>query len=327
MTTNKRSKVIIGLIASVLTIIGIIYFVDLQEVWLNLEQLSLRTVIIALCVYAGGMGIRAYRWMLIIKLKNKLPIGLVFKGLVYGYMLNQLLPAKAGEFARAEYVHRKSFLGRSFLLGTIAAERVFDMVVVLVFLFVSVAFSDTLITRFQAQWVPIVLVALGTITLVLLMRNVFVIKHATRHLPQKIRIYIDRVLDNLSSSFNVFRSFKTLTITLLLSFLIWLLTCFVFYLIIQDLNITIPLYAYFFIVSAGTFGMIIPSTSANVGVYHAVAMGALMLFMVPKEQALSFAILAHAFDFFPSLFLGGIVFSQKRIIEYSKIKKNDTKDN
>jgi uncharacterized membrane protein YbhN (UPF0104 family) len=85
------------------------------------------------------------------------------------------------------------------------------------------------------------------------------------------------------------------------SIIIWSITLVMFFIIMKDLSISIPFYAYFFIVSAGTFGMIIPSTSANVGVYHAVAMGSLMLFMVPKEQALSFAIIAHAFDFFPNI--------------------------
>jgi len=67
--------------------------------------------------------------------------------------------------------------------------------------------------------------------------------------------------------------------------------------------------------------MIIPSTSASVGVYHAVAMGALMVFMVPKTEALTFAIIAHAFDFLPSVILGAVIFGYGRLIDLSN-KKN-----
>lgn len=42
-------------------------------------------------------------------------------------MLNQLLPAKMGEIGRTEYLTRKSKNSRSFLLGTILVERIFDM--------------------------------------------------------------------------------------------------------------------------------------------------------------------------------------------------------
>lgn len=308
MTRNRHVSLFIGIAISLFATIGILYFVDLNEVWQNLRKLSWEIVMIAIAVYVLGMAVRALRWFLIISIREKVAFYTVFRGLVYGYMLNQLLPAKIGEVARAEYLTRKSTPGRSFLLGTIAAERVFDMVVILLFLGISIVFSETIMSKIQAQWIPVMVIVFGLTALILLLHNVQLLKKITRYLPGKIRSFADRVLDNLADSFNVFKSFKLIFKILLLTLVIWLLTCLVFFLIIQDLDIEVPFYAYLFIVSAGTFGMIIPSTSANVGVYHAVAMGALMLFMVPKAEALSFAILAHAFDFFPAIILGGGIF-------------------
>lgn len=304
MTRNRRLSVFIGIVISLIAVVGILYFVDLNEVWQNLRKLSWEIIAVAIFVYGLGMVVRALRWFLIIAIRQKVSFYTVFKGLVYGYMLNQLLPAKIGEVARAEYLTRKSTPGRSFLLGTIAAERVFDMVVILLFLGISIVFSETIMSKIQAQWISVVVIVFGLTALIFLLHNVHLLKKITRYLPGKARGFTDRVLNNLALSFNVFKSIGSIFKILLLTLLIWLLTCLVFFLIIQDLDIEVPFYAYFFIVSAGTFGMIIPSTSANVGVYHAVAMAALMLFMVPKAQALSFAILAHAFDFFPAIIMG-----------------------
>ncbi len=288
-----------------------------------MRKLSWEIVAIAIIVYIAGMLVRALRWFLIISTRGKVAFYTVFKGLVYGYMLNQLLPAKIGEVARAEYLTRKSTPGRSFLLGTIGAERIFDMVIILLFLGISIVFSETIMSKIQAQWISIALIIVGLGVLIFLLHNVHLLKKLTRFLPAKIKGFVDRVLDSLGESFNVFKSFGSIFKILLLTLLIWLLTCLVFFLIIQDLHIEVPFYAYFFIVSAGTFGMIIPSTSANVGVYHAVAMGALMLFMVPKAEAISFAILAHAFYFFPAIILGVKLFGFSQIRKiYRNAKKN-----
>jgi len=316
--SKKHIKIIVGFFLSLLAIIGIVYFVDLDIVWLNLRKLSWKSIVIISLLYIANIMVRTYRWRLIISTRELIKFNTIFKGIVYGFMLNQLLPAKAGEVARAEYVARNASPGRSFLLGSIVAERIFDMIVIILFLGISVIFSQTIMEKIHSQWIVFLILFIGLIVILLLLNNVNYINKVIRFLPESLRKFIDRVLINIAQSFQVFSSFRLLIRTFLLTLLIWLLTCLVFYIIIQDLEISVPFYTYFFIVSAGTFGMIIPSTSANVGVYHAVAMGALMLFMVPKEQALSFAILAHALDFIPAVVLGlGFI----GISEFKKIIK------
>jgi len=235
--------------------------------------------------------------------------------LVYGYMLNQLLPAKMGEAGRAEYLARNSKLGRSFLLGSIVAERIFDMMVIVLFLAVSVGFSETVKRNIKSNYLFVLLLFVGFIAAFILLYNINIVKNFTHYLPQKAEAFINRIVNNVAKSFSMFNSFKKVALIFIITLIIWSITCLMFFFIINDLGITVPFYAYFFIVSAGTFGMIIPSTSANVGVYHAVAMGALMIFMVQRGQALSFAIIAHAFDFFPSIIMGGIIFGFTRIKE------------
>lgn len=325
MTRNKRVSIIAGLLISLLATAGIVYLVDVHKVWQNLQKISWEIVLLSLFVFFLGMFLRALRWFIIISIRETVPFYTVFKGLVYGYMLNQLLPAKIGEVARAEYITRISKPGRSFLLGTIAVERIFDLVVIMLFLCISVVFSKTIMSKIQAQWLSVVFVFISLITLIYLLRNVYLLKKISVIFPTRVSSFIDRVLDNLGKSFDIFKSIRSLFKVFFLSLFIWLLTCFIFFLIIQDLDINVPFYAYFFIVSAGTFGMIIPSTTANVGVYHAVAMGALMIFMVPKDQALSFAIIAHGLDFLPNVLLGGVVFFYENSYKSIRIKGSNLK--
>jgi uncharacterized protein (TIRG00374 family) len=311
---KKRISIAIGLIISVIAAVVIVRQVDLTVVWKNVIGLSSTTLIVLLLIYLVNMLARAIRWKLIIKHRYNEKVSRVFDALSYGYMLNQILPAKIGEVARAEYLCRKSKNSRSYILGTIAVERVFDLIVIVMFLGVSVLFSETIQDIFNSKWISIILIIAGLFGVIVFLRNLYLLKKITVIFPEKVRTFFDRIVDNIAQSFKVFDSFKQVLIILGMSFGIWLLTSLMFFLIIKEIGIDVPGYAYFFIVSAGTFGMIIPSTSANVGVYHAVAMGALLVFMVPKEQALSFAIIAHAFDFFPALLLGGTVYLKNRLI-------------
>lgn len=63
--------------------------------------------------------------------------------------------------------------------------------------------------------------------------------------------------------------------------------------------------------AGGTLGLLIPSTSGAIGVYHTVAMSILIFLKIDKGIAFAYAEISHAFDFFPSIFIGLIVMVKK----------------
>jgi len=98
------------------------------------------------------------------------------------------------------------------------------------------------------------------------------------------------------------------------SLLIWALTLLSSFLILWGLDIYLQFFGYFFLVAAGVLGLIIPSTSGSIGVFHAVATGALVLLGVESEKALAYAIIAHAFDFFHNVIIGLVVMAYERLL-------------
>lgn len=308
MNNNNKIKILIGLLISIVFIYFIFLNVDLSEIWQNLRSLSWYLYLVLLVIYLINLMLRTLRWQIVIQQAHKVKFKHIFKALVYGYMLNQLLPIKVGEVARAEYLTQKNHINRSFMLGSVAVERVFDMLVIVFFFGISVLFSDTVMSRLESNWMPVFILLVGFILIIILFLNLEILKNISKYLPNKLRKITDSVIDNLNKSFKIFYSLKNVFKISVVTIVVWILTCLSCFLIINELGIQIPFYAYFFIVSAGTFGMIIPSTSGNIGVYHGVAMASLMLFMVSKEQALSYAIIAHAFDFLPNVILGTVLY-------------------
>ena len=120
-------------------------------------------------------------------------------------------------------------------------------------------------------------------------------------------------MEKFTQSFQFLLNKKLFAKIFFYSLLVWMVTFLSYYVIFKSLNINIPLYAYFFIISVSAIGMVIPSSPANIGVYHAIATGAIMLFMVNKDTAFTIAVIANAFDVLPSIIFGAFILLRKNI--------------
>jgi uncharacterized protein (TIRG00374 family) len=81
--------------------------------------------------YAGAVVFRGFRWRHLTNPITPLPRGLLVRGVVIGFMVNNLVPLRIGEVVRAWYVSRESGVSASALFGTVVLERVIDVVSVM----------------------------------------------------------------------------------------------------------------------------------------------------------------------------------------------------
>jgi len=314
-----KNKIFLGLIISVLSVVIILFLVDFNLVLNTLYRVNLLDLLFIGLLYVVGFVIRTKRWINIASNTFHLPFRTAFEALVYGYAVNQILPAKLGEVFRAEYVARKGFSNRSSLFGSIFVERLFDVLILTCFLGVSIFYSEDLKLLFEGKFLVLsaVLFFIGLFLLI----GIYILRgrhRVSEALNDKFRWNFRKIMLRFSESFFVFKNRAVCSMVIFHTILIWSITGGIFYLLNSNLSILIPWYGYFFIVSAGTFGMIIPSTSGNVGVYHLVAMSSLMIFGVNREDALAFAILAHAMDLLSNLAMGAIVYLLKLMERTSK---------
>lgn len=304
---NKYFKIIIGFIISISLIIYLFYKIDFKDVKDTLLEFNPYVFIILFVIYIFGMLLRSFRWQLLIKQRERIKGVLVLKALVIGYMINNLLPAKMGELARMEYLKREKGTSRSFLLGTIFIERLLDVMMVMVIFAFSLIFSQTSRETFiHNQWV-IYTLACGIVFSFYFMLNPQLLNLLVRFIPDKLKVRIKQIFISFADAFLFIKKRKLLAGVTFLSILIWVLTLSSAFFILRGLDVTIPPYAYLFLIAAGVLGVVIPSTSGGIGVYHAISTGALLLFNVAPEKALAYAIISHAFDFFPNIIAGLLV--------------------
>jgi uncharacterized protein (TIRG00374 family) len=78
-----------------------------------------------------GFWVRSYRWRWLINIDRKLSTHGLFSATMIGFMANNLLPFRLGEFVRPMVLSRREKLSKSTLFATIIVERVVDMITLL----------------------------------------------------------------------------------------------------------------------------------------------------------------------------------------------------
>lgn len=108
--------------------------------WTALQNAQYWWLIPAVLVYFGALWARTWRWHYMLRHMREIPLRRLFPVVVIGYMGNNIYPARAGEFIRSYVLKRNEGVSVSASLATVALERLFDGLVMCVFVFATLPF-------------------------------------------------------------------------------------------------------------------------------------------------------------------------------------------
>ncbi len=119
----------------------VLYKSDPRQVWNYAHHANGWLLLLTVVVATVTFPVRALRWRLILRDADGRPFPLLalWHATTIGFMANNLLPARAGEVARAYVAARQLPVRFTTALGTIAVERVFDALVMLGLMAVAIA--------------------------------------------------------------------------------------------------------------------------------------------------------------------------------------------
>lgn len=115
--------------------------VELNHVWETIKSANYSWIIGSMGVAIVSHFFRALRWnQLINQLGYKTKTSTTFYAVMTGYLANLALP-RMGEVSRCMVLSRKDNIPFNRLFGTVIAERVFDMIVLLLMIFLIIIFQ------------------------------------------------------------------------------------------------------------------------------------------------------------------------------------------
>lgn len=140
---SRRTRVLLGLAptAGFLAVLFILFVRTDYRDWLEaLSDANYLWLAPALVAYFASFYLRAFRWRFLLSPFTDTTTARLYPVVIVGYMANNILPLRAGEFVRSYYLSRREPVSGATALATIVVERVFDGLLMLLLLFAGVLF-------------------------------------------------------------------------------------------------------------------------------------------------------------------------------------------
>jgi uncharacterized membrane protein YbhN (UPF0104 family) len=142
MPEMRNRATLLGALVSVLCLAGLIWWASRQEAPdLPDSGAELLAMVAAVALYALNTAVRGERWHRLLQEEGGTPRRADTHALnVVGYAANNVLPARAGDALRVVLMAPRAALTKRSIVGTLVAERLLDVVVLLV-IFVIVGYG------------------------------------------------------------------------------------------------------------------------------------------------------------------------------------------
>lgn len=118
----------VGAVFSVGFIVLVLRDVHLADVANALSQVNPGLMLLAVASFVVTGVVKAARWRMLFALRQKPSLGRAFSVLSIAIMLNSFAPARLGELARAYLIGEDGVNSKTYALGTIAVEKVSDII-------------------------------------------------------------------------------------------------------------------------------------------------------------------------------------------------------
>jgi uncharacterized protein (TIRG00374 family) len=225
-----------------------------------------------------------------------------------GFMANNVLPARIGEFVRAYAIGRKENLSKSLSFATIVVERILDGFTLLTFLLVIVIFFPL------PGWLKKAGISAFVFYLLIIAFFVLLKKYKENMLKffrcllspfsKRLSHKTDELLISFIAGFDVLKGKKQIALILFYSFSIWTIYAVLTLLVFVSFNFNLPIYAPFLLIVILTFGVMIPSSPGFIGTYQFFCVTGLAFWGIKESDALGFSLVYHASQYVPVTLLG-----------------------
>jgi len=253
----------------------------------------------------GGLLVRAWRWRYLFPPRSD-PPGLV-PAMMIGYMVNNVLPLRAGEIVRI-YVVSRRWGGRFWTAAaTLVVERVLDSLCIVLILGLLLFFVD--VPR-QVEVAAIVMLAIDLLGVAMLVA-IAVAPRRCRRIIERLTTRWPRFRDRALRIFETFlhgldgvRTPRHLLPLLVSTVVVWIFPAAAAWTGLRAAGLELPMLAGWVILAFVGLGVSIPSAPGYFGVFHFAAVMAVGIFGVPETTALGYAITFHASQFIPVTVVG-----------------------
>src|ERR1700752_2343939 len=142
-----RKRIWIGFVVAAACLFFLLRVTDWAALRSAFLRADYRWIVIALPVFLSGYLVRGLRWHHLLAPIQRVPTRGLLPYLVIGFMANNVLPGRVGEFVRPYLTGKRFGISRTASFATVVLERVFDGLTMLAVFGLSSAFLSTRVQR------------------------------------------------------------------------------------------------------------------------------------------------------------------------------------
>lgn len=304
MSNSLKSKLqfVVGLAISALCVYLAFRGTDFAAVAAILSKIRFIYLVPSTALLLTAYFIRAMRWRYLLASVKSIPTASLFASTMIGFMANNILPFRAGEFVRAYSIARNERISLTSSLASLIIERLFDGMSISLF-FLPLLFIIPLpgwLVNFN--YLLLVVYALGAGGAAFLM---WVGRKEFSWLAQR---RWERVLRTFTAGLEVCRNGKKVGASAVLSLVHWFAIAGYYYLFFLAFGFSLSFLAAVALVVIVSIGIMLPAAPGYVGNFQYFTILGLAIFSIPQEQALAYSLVSHAGQFVPVTLVGLLYF-------------------
>ena len=256
--------------------------------------------------------LKAYRWKLLLTpLGEFRTFGDCFGPMLSGFAVNNVLPARAGEIVRAMVFARRTSQPLASVLATIALERIFDMICVLVLLSAGLLslpdMGEGMRSKAIGMGIVVAVGVAGAATFIVWTPAVLRLINwglALIRVPEQLRERIRHLLETAATGLASVKSPTRLALIAVVSLLQWTLNGAMMYLSLQSFGVDVPIAAAMVLLGVVALGVAVPASPGFFGVIQLCFTKTLQIFPVSQPAVLAASIYYHMIQYIPVTLLG-----------------------
>ncbi len=321
----KRWQFWVGVLISVGLMWWALSKLKFADAWQAMQTANYWWLIPGIAIFFVDVWVRAWRWHYLLRPLKPIPTRTMFPIVTIGYMGNNIYPARAGELLRAYVLRRKEGVPVSASLATVIVERIFDGVVMLMFVF----FNLNGLLRFSGDagvvgGLSIQMVTVGGTVLFGAALAVFLLAAMFPHqslalyhrlgaplIPVRFRAQLSGMVESFLTGLESLRSPANIFMVFVTSVVIWLLETGKYWFVMHAFNFEVSFFALMLMNGIVNLATTLPAAPGYVGTFDAPGIAVLSAYGVAPAVAASYTLVLHVALWVPITLVGAFFMARE----------------
>lgn len=315
---KRTIQLLVGIAISAFFIYLVLPGLHLPDVLDSLRTANYWWILPGVGVYLVGLWARAWRWHFTLRHLKPVPVRRLFPLVCIGYFGNNVYPLRAGEVIRSYVLKRTQSISITSSLATVIIERVFDGLVMLLFVFLALPFAP-MPAQFRNLVVVLTVLMFGaTAVFVWMAANPRLMSTtygwvAARLLPARIRTRTDDIYERFMEGLASLGSGSAVVMIFGTSIVIWLLETIKYWFVMHAFDFSVGFIALMLMNGLVNLATTLPSAPGYIGTFDTPGIETLVAFGVDRDLAASYTFTLHAALWLPVTALGAYYFWREQL--------------